>query len=124
MASTNTARNPNNRNLDRSVSSFDREHVFSSNGAYQLPSIASAPGWLQRVIGQWQIGGLLRMSTGTPLTLTSNLGTISSNNSTVNVLGVLPEGEGVVLADIDLERIAAVRKQLPALEHRRLQRER
>ena len=41
-----------------------------------------------------------------------------------DVLGVLPEGEGVVLADIDPERIAAVRKQLPALEHRRLQRER
>ena len=41
-----------------------------------------------------------------------------------DVLGMLPEGEGVVLADIDPERIAAVRKQLPALEHRRLQRER
>ena len=41
-----------------------------------------------------------------------------------DVLGVLPEGEGVVLADVDPERIAAVRKQLPALEHRRLQRER
>ena len=36
------------------------------------------------------------------------------------VLGVLPEGEGVVLAEVDLERIAAVRRQLPALEHRRL----
>jgi len=36
------------------------------------------------------------------------------------VLGMLPEGEGVVLADIDPDRIAAVRRQLPALEHRRL----
>ena len=36
------------------------------------------------------------------------------------VLGVLPEGEGVVLAELELERIAAVRRQLPALEHRRL----
>ncbi len=36
------------------------------------------------------------------------------------VLGVLPEGEGLVLAEVDLERIAAVRRQLPALEHRRL----
>ena len=35
------------------------------------------------------------------------------------VLGVLPEGEGVVLAEIDPERIASVRLQLPALEHRR-----
>jgi len=36
------------------------------------------------------------------------------------VLGVLPEGEGIVIADVDPERIASVRRQLPALEHRRL----
>ena len=35
------------------------------------------------------------------------------------VLAVLPEGEGVVLAEIEPARIAAVRAQLPALEHRR-----
>ena len=35
------------------------------------------------------------------------------------VLAVQPEGEGVVLAELDLERIVAVRTQLPALEHRR-----
>ncbi|MEP7058301.1 MAG: carbon-nitrogen hydrolase family protein [Caldimonas sp.] len=35
------------------------------------------------------------------------------------VVGVLPEGEGVVIAELDHERIAAVRRQLPALEHRR-----
>ena len=36
------------------------------------------------------------------------------------VLAVLPEGEGVVLAEVDLARIASVRAQLPALEHRRV----
>lgn len=35
------------------------------------------------------------------------------------VLGVLPEGEGVVVADLDPARIAEVRTQLPALRHRR-----
>jgi predicted amidohydrolase len=35
------------------------------------------------------------------------------------VLGQLPEGEGVVLADLDAARIASVRLRLPALEHRR-----
>jgi nitrilase len=29
------------------------------------------------------------------------------------------EGEGVVMAELDPERIASVRRQLPALEHRR-----
>ena len=34
------------------------------------------------------------------------------------VIGCREEGEGVVLADIDPEKIASVRRQLPALEHR------
>ena len=35
------------------------------------------------------------------------------------VIACRPEGEGVVLADMDLRRLAAVRSQLPALAHRR-----
>jgi len=34
------------------------------------------------------------------------------------VIAVLPEGEGVVMADIDPARLASVRAQLPALQHR------
>ena len=36
------------------------------------------------------------------------------------VLAVLPEGEGVVTAEVEPARIAAVRAQLPALAHRRV----
>jgi deaminated glutathione amidase len=36
------------------------------------------------------------------------------------VLAVRPEGEGVVIAEIDAAKLAAVRRQLPALQHRRL----
>ncbi len=36
------------------------------------------------------------------------------------VVALLEEGEGVVLAEVDTERIAQVRAQLPALRHRRL----
>jgi predicted amidohydrolase len=36
------------------------------------------------------------------------------------VLAVQPEGEGVVIAEIDPAKLAAVRRQLPALQHRRL----
>lgn len=36
------------------------------------------------------------------------------------VLAVQDEGEGVVLADLDLSRLQQVRGQLPALQHRRL----
>jgi nitrilase len=36
------------------------------------------------------------------------------------VLDVLAEGEGVVMADVDAARLAQVRQQLPALAHRKL----
>lgn len=36
------------------------------------------------------------------------------------VLAARPEGEGVVLAEVDRKRLASVRQQLPALAHRRL----
>ena len=36
------------------------------------------------------------------------------------VIAVLPEGEGVVTAELDVARLAQVRAQLPALAHRRL----
>jgi nitrilase len=36
------------------------------------------------------------------------------------VLAVRPEGEGVVIAEVDAKRLAVVRQQLPALAHRRL----
>ena len=35
------------------------------------------------------------------------------------VLDVRPEGEGIVLAEVDAAHLASVRQQLPALEHRR-----
>jgi nitrilase len=36
------------------------------------------------------------------------------------VLAVRPEGDGVVLAEVDAKRLTTLRQQLPALEHRRL----
>lgn len=36
------------------------------------------------------------------------------------VVAVLPEGEGVVLAELDPARLASVRQQLPALDHRQI----
>jgi nitrilase len=34
------------------------------------------------------------------------------------VLSVLPEGEGVVMADLDIAKLKHHRQQLPALQHR------
>jgi hypothetical protein len=101
LGSTPSSRDPRNRNLDRAVTSFDRTHVLSSNGAYQLPFgtnhkfLSSAPSWVNQIVGQWQIGGLLRIASGAPLTLTggTDFRTVSANSSTVHILGTMPEGK-------------------------------
>jgi deaminated glutathione amidase len=36
------------------------------------------------------------------------------------ILGELPDGPGVITAEIDLDYLAKVRAELPALKHRRL----
>jgi nitrilase len=36
------------------------------------------------------------------------------------VMSLQAEGPGVVLADLDIERLRSVRQQLPSLQHRRL----
>ena len=36
------------------------------------------------------------------------------------IVAELPEGPGVVVGDIEAERIAQVRRELPALQHRQL----
>jgi predicted amidohydrolase len=36
------------------------------------------------------------------------------------VIAELPDGPGVVIAEIDLDYLAKVRAELPALDHRRL----
>jgi len=36
------------------------------------------------------------------------------------VLACVPDGEGMALAELDMDRLARIRRQLPALRHRRL----
>jgi predicted amidohydrolase len=36
------------------------------------------------------------------------------------VVAQVPDGEGIALAELDFERLARLRRDLPALSHRRL----
>jgi outer membrane receptor protein involved in Fe transport len=61
------------RSNDRSVSTFDIRHAFSSTFLWDLPVgkgrklLPSAPGWLEQVIGGWTLSGTGRIQQGTPL---------------------------------------------------------
>ena len=92
-------RDPRNRNLDKGLLSFHRTHVIASNGVWSLPfgqnraMLGNAPGWLQRIVGQWNLGGLMRWSSGQPLAFRAGgLSNIwqSAANTTPVLLGDLP----------------------------------
>jgi hypothetical protein len=94
------ARDPRNRNSDKTLLGFHRTHIITGNGTYALPFGASrrflsdAPGWVQQLVGQWQFGSIIRWTSGAPLTITAGgLNTIWQNagGNTPHILGALPK---------------------------------
>ncbi|HEU4391402.1 MAG TPA: TonB-dependent receptor [Blastocatellia bacterium] len=63
------------RSNDRSVSTFDVKHAFSTTFLYDLPFgrgrsfFAGVPGWAQHVIGDWSVSGVGRVQGGVPLVI-------------------------------------------------------
>ncbi len=91
--------------LDKRELSFDYESVYKLNGLYELPFGkgkmigGNAPGWLNQVIGNWQIGAISLMYSGQPLTFTAQ-NTINNTSGlasfTANLLGAIP-GHGTTM---------------------------
>lgn len=73
-----------NPNAFRGPSDFDIRHNVTTNMVYELPVgknkrfLKNAPGWLNQVVGGWQLSMLGSYRTGTPLTL-SNAGLYPTN---------------------------------------------
>jgi hypothetical protein len=94
-------RDPDNFVLDKALLGFHRSHIVTGNGTYTLPFgagrslLSSAPGWVDRLVGQWQLGFLTRWSSGAPLTLTAGgLSNIwQTANNTAHILGEFPKGQ-------------------------------
>jgi hypothetical protein len=92
-------RDPRNRNLDKSLLGFHRTHIIASNGIWSLPFgqnralLASAPAWAQRLVGQWQLGGIFRWTSGQPLAIRAgglaNVWQVATNATPV-ILGEHP----------------------------------
>jgi hypothetical protein len=89
----------------KTLQAVDHKGQFSSSGTYELPFgtnhslLGNAPGWAQRIVSQWQVGGIANYVTGGPIsfttayTSTTNLNTFSSNEAGRPVLiGAQPSG--------------------------------
>ncbi len=68
--------------LEYAVADFDQRHVFNFNGIYELP-FGKGKRWLNRggvvdaILGGWQVTGIMRWSSGAPITITDPRGTLN-----------------------------------------------
>lgn len=53
---------------ERGLSDFDRRHIFNLNGVWDLP-VFSGERLLARAFGGWQLSGVLRRSSGSPISV-------------------------------------------------------
>jgi len=111
---TVNARDPRNRAHDKAVLTFHRTHIITSNGTYALPfgpnraMLNAGPTWVQKLVENWQLGGIFRWSSGAPLSFTTGsaaTGVLGANvwssgdtafsppSNTPHLLGKLPKGK-------------------------------
>jgi trimeric autotransporter adhesin len=87
------------RSRDYSLSSVDTPHRFTLSGTYELPFghgrmlLASAGGFVNRIIGGWQLNAIVTYQRGFPLSITQQV-----NNTSAFSLGQRPN----VVAGVDL----------------------
>jgi hypothetical protein len=66
-----------NLRVCRGPSDFDIRHLFTANGIWELPFGrgkmfgGDAPGWLNQIIGGWQVSGIFGARSGLPFSLAS-----------------------------------------------------
>lgn len=103
LGSVGAFRDPTRRDIEKTILDTDRTHQFTSNGTYELPFgpnqplLGNAPGWVSRLVEKWQFGGILNYNSGAPLTITSNVGTISTTSAQPNIVGPLPKDMGELI---------------------------
>jgi hypothetical protein len=94
---------PRNRALNKALLDFHRTHDIRSNGTVELPFgpgrrfLAGAPGFVTRLVEQWQLGALFSWSSGAPLNINAPISTMTQANINMPViLGDFPKSTGKV----------------------------
>jgi len=103
-----------NASIEKAVGTIDRPNVFSGSFSYQLPfgkrRLVSSQRFVNGVISDWEISGIVTFSSGAPLTVTSSACNVPYTGSTclpnynpaftgpVTINGGLGSGQGNVIA--------------------------
>jgi hypothetical protein len=97
--------NPRERG-SKGLTANHRLHDIRSNGTWELPFgpnrqlLGSAPGWLSRVVERWQLGGILSINSGAPLTITTGINnSYGLTNNFPDMVAPLPKSFGKVEKD-------------------------
>ncbi len=74
--------NSNDLAQDRAVSGFNTPHVFSLSWVYQVPEVRLG-GWMgRRILGGWQLNGIVTARSGQPVNILSGTDTNFDGNTT------------------------------------------
>jgi hypothetical protein len=103
----NAYRNAKNRSFDKRIMTFNRTHVFKSNGIWELPVgkdkmlLRNANRVVDGILGGWKLSGILTFTSGRPLTVTAPIATFNkyTTGNTPNVSGPLPKNTGQLTFD-------------------------
>ena len=71
---TSSTTDPFNYNVDKGDSDLDRRHMFVSNAVYVLPSLKNRGSFVSKILGNWQLNGIVTAYSGIPLDVTTGLG--------------------------------------------------
>ena len=77
--------NPYNITNDKGVAGYDETHIFSTSIVYEVPfgkgqKWSAGNGFLDYLIGGWQINGILALSSGTPYDIQAPYQISNTNN--------------------------------------------
>jgi outer membrane receptor protein involved in Fe transport len=59
--------------IDRAVSDYDRAHRFVTNFVWDLPVLRNNNGWAGKLLGGWQLNGIVSFQSGAPFTIVNGL---------------------------------------------------
>jgi hypothetical protein len=72
-----------NPGLEYTRADYDTAHIFNANAVYDLPVgrnkffLRNAGGAVDRILGGWKVSGILRATSGTPITIVDARGTLN-----------------------------------------------
>jgi outer membrane receptor protein involved in Fe transport len=66
---------PFNYELDRGDADLDRRHTFKANAVYELPSFKKQGAFVNHLLGDWQLDGIIILLAGTPVNVISGANT-------------------------------------------------